>query len=115
MATAAFRPGKAPRHGARARGWGHRTAVASDVLLVWCLLALATWTVAYHACLLLGARTVWALLALAAAAAPCGLAAVRAEAERPPPLSEAGGGSLATPVAAGVAALVAAGALALGG
>src|SRR5215217_5648764 len=117
MAATVLEPGKAPRHGRRARGWGHGTARACDVLLVWCLLALATWTVAYHACLLLGAGTAWALLALAAACAPCGVAAVRAQAERPPlpETGRAGAGSLAATAAAGLAALVAAGALAVGG
>ena len=58
-------------------GWGPATARACDVLLAWCVLALATWTVAYHACLLLDLRASWALVMLAAGSAPCALLARR--------------------------------------
>ena len=39
---------------------GSRDGAACDVLLAWCVLALATWTLAYHACLLLDLNAAWA-------------------------------------------------------
>jgi hypothetical protein len=57
-----------------------RTARSCDALLVFCMLAFALWTLAYHACLVLGLGSAWALAALAAGLVPCGLLAARDEA-----------------------------------
>ena len=69
-----------------------RTAQACDALLTFCVLAFAVWTLAYHACLLLGLGSAWALAVLAAGVVPCGLLAVR---------HEAGGGSVTIRPSAG--------------
>src|SRR5688572_26889048 len=55
-------------------------ARASDMLLAFCVLAFAVWTLAYHACLALGLGSVWGLVALAAGLVPCGRLAARHEA-----------------------------------
>ena len=57
-----------------------RIARACDALLVFCVLAFALWTLAYHACLVLDLGSVWALAALAAGLVPCALLAARDEA-----------------------------------
>ena len=59
---------------------GGRIARASDTLLAFCVLAFAVWTLAYHACLVLGLGSVWALVALAAGLVPCGRLSARHEA-----------------------------------
>ena len=41
--------------------WGRATALVCDALLAFCVLGLAAWTVAYHACLVLGLGAGWAL------------------------------------------------------
>ena len=60
------------------------TARACDALLAFCVLAFAVWTLAYHACLVLGLGSGWALAALAAGLVPCGVLAARHEAGRMP-------------------------------
>jgi hypothetical protein len=61
-----------------------RTARACDALLTFCVLVLAAWTLAYHACLVLGLGSSWALAVLAAGLVPCGLLATRYEAGSAP-------------------------------
>src|SRR3954468_5201690 len=93
-----------------------RTARVCDALLAWCVLALATWTAAYHVSLLLGLDPGWALGMLAAGLLPCGVVAVGARAVREPAPPEAGEpahGARAAAVVAGCAAVAAAAALAL--
>src|SRR4051794_24984358 len=93
-----------------------RTARVCDGLLAWCVLALGTWTAAYHVCLLLGLAPGWGLGILAAGLLPCGVVAVWAGALGEPAPPEAGGparGARAAAVVAGCAAVAAAGALAL--
>ena len=70
-------------------GWGPAAARACDGLLAWCVLALATWTLAYHACLLLDLPAAWALVALACASVPCARLARRLPAA-PEPATPAG-------------------------
>ena len=90
-----------------------RTTRACDALLDWCVLCLASWTLAYHACLLLGAGTGWALAALAVAVVPCALLA--GGGLRTGPVADAGGHGGAATMAAGAAALAAAAVIALSG
>ena len=92
------------------------TARLCDAGLELCMLGLGTWTVAYHACLLLQVHAGWALAGLAVALGPC--AALAARSAAPPGALAAdpgsrGGGSRASAVVAGVATLCAAAALAL--
>src|SRR5690349_14039166 len=61
-------------------GAGGRVAQACDALLTFCVLAFAWWTFAYHACVVAGLGSGWALAVFAAALVPCGLLAVRHEA-----------------------------------
>src|SRR5687767_4322402 len=90
------------------------TTRACDALLEWCVLTLAVWTLAYHACLLLGAGTGWALAALAVTVVPCGLLA-RGVGIRTAPVADAPVRGGAATVAAAVAALAAAGVIAFSG
>ena len=53
---------------------GVTTARVCDVLLAFCVLAFATWTLAYHACLVLGLGSGVALAVLAAGLVPRGAA-----------------------------------------
>lgn len=91
-----------------------RTTRACDALLDWCVLALAVWTLAYHACLLLGAGTGWALGALGAAVVPCALVA-RGRGNRVAPAAGAGASGGAATATATAAALAAAGVIAFSG
>jgi hypothetical protein len=92
-----------------------RAARACDALLGFCVLAFATWTLAYHACLVLGLGSGVALAVLAAGLVPCGLLAARHEAGSAPargarPLPPTGGRApivLAVALALVVAAAVA--------
>src|SRR5215207_6284771 len=87
-----------------------------DAGLELCVLGLGAWTVAYHVCLLLQVHAGWALAGLAVALGPCALFVARSAAAPGALAADPGvrrGGSRASAVIAGVAALCAAAALAL--
>ena len=106
---------------------GCRIAWACDALLAFGVLAFATWTLAYHACLVLGLGSGWALAALGAGLVPCVWLAARHEAggapargaggRTPDPLSPPPGGRapLLPALAACGLALAAAASLAFAG
>src|SRR5215207_1549967 len=84
-----------------------------DAGLELCVLGLGAWTVAYHVCLLLQVHAGWGLAGLAVALGPCALLAARSAAAPGALAADPGvrrGGSRASAVIAGVAALCAAGA-----
>ena len=116
MAVATSRSSVLPQPRGAGRAASRAAARVCDAGLELCVLGLAAWTVAYHACLLLHARAGWALAGLAVAVAPC--AALAARSAGPPDARPArdpggaGGSSRASAVVAGGAASTAAAALA---
>ena len=87
--------------------WGRATAQVCDALLAVCVLGLAAWTVAYHACLALGLPAGWALGALAAALVTSGPFAARLGAPSGAPAPDVGGREGASRRAAAVAGCLA--------